>query len=98
MSRALGTLLTVTVAFAGGVITGILLSPQSGKENRKWISNQSDEAKNWIEDKGKHFLKESEERLDKISSGVKRTVKEKLPDLYEATESLHFDEEEMEDA
>lgn len=86
MSRGIGTLLTGLVAFAGGVVTGLLLTPKSGRENRQWI-----------EDKSHKILEDGEKRLGAVSKNIKKNVKENLPDLYEATEILHFEDEELEE-
>lgn len=86
MSRGIGTLLTGLVAFAGGVVAGVLLTPKSGRENRQWI-----------EDKSHKILEDGERKIDAVSKNIKRSVKENLPDLYEATEILHFEDEELEE-
>tara|TARA_R110002096_G_scaffold326134_4_gene520057 strand:- start:7924 stop:8220 length:297 start_codon:yes stop_codon:yes gene_type:complete len=96
MNKGTGFFLTGVVAFASGLITGILLAPKSGKDNRKWIQDQSKEAKDWIEVKGQHLLDESERRISEVSKEIKKTVKEAVPDLYEATSSLHFDDDDIE--
>ncbi|GAB5409778.1 MAG: hypothetical protein BalsKO_21430 [Balneolaceae bacterium] len=94
MNRSLGTLLTTLISFSSGLVIGLLLSPKSGKENRKWISEHTDGARYWVEDRGSKLLKESEQRLSKITKGVK----EAIPDLYEATSSIVFEEELEENA
>jgi gas vesicle protein len=86
MSRGIGTLLTGLAAFAGGVVTGLLLTPKSGKENRQWIENQSH-----------RLLEDGEKKIGQVSRNIKKSVKENLPDLYEATELLHFEDEELEE-
>lgn len=86
MSRGIGTLLTGLAAFAGGVVAGSLLTPKSGKENRQWIEDQSHK-----------ILEDGEKRIGEVSKNIKRSVKENLPDLYEATELLQFDDEELEE-
>ncbi|MTI86822.1 MAG: YtxH domain-containing protein [Balneolaceae bacterium] len=92
------TIITGLVAFASGFVTGLLLSPKNGKENRKWISNHTRDTKNWIEDHGHKLFEESEKRIDRLSKGLKNTVKENVPDLYRATESLHFSDTESHDS
>lgn len=94
MNRTIGTVITAVTAFAGGVIAGMLITPQNGRENRKWISEHTSEAKHWMEDHGQKILEESEKKLGKISEGIR----ESLPDLYEATESVFLDESDLEDA
>ncbi len=98
MNKGTGFFLTGVVAFASGLITGMLLAPRSGKDNRKWIQDQSREAKDWIEIKGQQLLEESERRIDEVSQEIKKTVKEAVPDLYEATSSLDFDDDDLESA
>ena len=93
MSRSLETLMVTLAGISAGVVFGLLLSPKSGKENRKWIGKKTGGAKHWVEDHGSKIVKESEERLHKISSNVKEII----PDLYEATESILFEEEEFEE-
>ena len=93
MSRPIETLLATVAGFSAGIVFALLLSPKSGRENREWISRQTGEAKHWVEDHGNKIVKEGEERLHKISSNVKEII----PDLYQATESILFDEEELEE-
>lgn len=93
MKRGIGTLIIGLSGLAAGFIAGLLLTPKSGKENRKWISEHSKETKDWLEGQGIKLKKDSEERIDQVSRGIKKTVKDAVPDLYEATEDLHFSEE-----
>lgn len=94
MNRGIKNLLLGLTAFSGGFFAALMLSPKSGKENRKWVSDQSKETKDWIEDKSTQLAKESEKRIDRVSKGIKKTVEDSLPDLYEATENLSFSETE----
>lgn len=83
-------------SFCGWCNNRIITNPTNRKENRQWIHDQSEDAKHWLEEKGSKILDESERRLGEVSKKVKTSVKENLPDLYEATESLEFDDEELE--
>lgn len=83
MKRGIGTLLFGATAFAGGIIAGLLLTPKSGKENLHWLEAQ-----------GRKLKKDGEMRIDKVSKGIKKTVKDTFPDLYAATEDLDFSEAE----
>ena len=96
MKRVLGTILVGATAFAGGLISGLLLTPKSGKVNRRWVSMQGKETKDWLEEKGKKLKKDNEHRIDRFSEGVKKTLKDAVPNLYEATENLHFSDDEEE--
>jgi|AntRauTorcE11897_2_1112592.scaffolds.fasta_scaffold19310_2 gas vesicle protein len=94
MKLGLGTLLVGTTALAGGVIAGFLLAPKSGKENRNWLKSQSGQTKNWLEHTSRKLRDDGEQRIDRLSKGIKRSLKDSLPDLYEATSELSFSEEE----
>ncbi|HCD51243.1 MAG TPA: YtxH domain-containing protein [Balneolaceae bacterium] len=94
MNRIAGTIFTTVVSFTAGLVTGLLIAPKSGKENREWISEHGEEAKQWVELKGQRLIEESEKRIGKISENIK----EAIPDLYSATEEMHFNDEELEDA
>lgn len=98
MKRGIGILTFGISAFAGGLIAGLLITPKSGKENRKWLSQHGQETRNWLEDRGKKIKQDSEKRIDRVSEGIRKTVKNTVPDLYEATENLHFSEEDQEHA
>ncbi|MFN1836213.1 YtxH domain-containing protein [Balneola sp. MJW-20] len=91
MDKRLAILLSGVVGIAGGVITALLLSPKSGRENREWIADQTEGTKLWLEEKGKNIREEGEKRIDRISRGVKKTLDENLPDLYKATEKMKFE-------
>ncbi|MEQ9309153.1 MAG: YtxH domain-containing protein [Balneolaceae bacterium] len=93
MNRSIEALLTTVVGFTTGIVIGLLLSPKSGKENRKWVSEHTGEAKNWVENRGGKLVKESEHKLGRITKGVKKVI----PDLYEATSNILFEEEELEE-
>ncbi|HBQ59951.1 MAG TPA: YtxH domain-containing protein [Balneolaceae bacterium] len=94
MKQGFGTLLLSSAAFAGGVVAGFLLTPRSGKENLQVLNEYSKETKSWLQDQGQKIISDSEKRIDKVSQGIRKTVKDAVPDLYEATEDLHFTEEE----
>lgn len=94
MKNIIGTVLFGAATFAGGMIAGLLLTPKSGKENRKWISDQSKETKHWLDEQSHKLKEDSEKRIDRVSKGIKKTMKDAVPDLYEATESLRISEEE----
>lgn len=79
MSKTIDTILVSLTAFAAGYITASLLNEKSGKENRQWL-----------EDTSQKLVKESEKKIDRVSKGIRKTVNDTLPDLYEATEGLVF--------
>lgn len=77
MSKAIDTIFVGLIAFAGGYVAASLFNSKNGVENRKWL-----------EDKSQKLVKESEKRIDQVSKGIRKTVNDSLPDLYEATEGL----------
>ncbi len=93
MSRRIGTIFTALASFSAGVAVGLLVTPQSGKDNRRWISEHSSEAKDWVDGKRHKLLEQSEKKLGKIQ----HDLKDSIPDLYEATEELFFDDADMND-
>ena len=90
MNRKLALILSGVAGLAGGVIATMLLSPRSGRENREWLSEQTEDTKNWIGDKSRRIREEGEKRIDRISKGVRKTLDENVPDLYKATEDMSF--------
>ena len=93
MSKTLTAVVTALASFSAGVVVGLLITPASGKQNRKWITEHSNDARHWVEEKGHRLIEESEKKLEKISDGIK----ESIPDLYEATEDVHLDDTDMKD-
>lgn len=91
MKKAHGTIIASMVGFSAGMATGLLLSPKSGKELRSWISSQTKGTKNWVEERSTKILNNAEYQLSKISEKIKSAV----PNLYEATEVIHFEEEDL---
>lgn len=85
-----------TGAFLGGVLTGLLISPKSGPENRKWITNNTDELTGWADRKGREFKSKTDEQVSHLKENVKKSVKKTVPDLYEATEYLGLKDEDLE--
>lgn len=83
-------------AFLGGVLTGLLISPKSGPENRKWITNNTDELTGWADRKGRELKSKTDEQVSHLKENVKKSVKKSVPDLYEATEDLGLKDEDLE--
>lgn len=83
-------------AFLGGVITGLMISPKSGPENRKWITDNTDELSGWADRKGRELKSRTDEQVSHLKENVKKSVKKTVPDLYEATEDLGLKDEDLE--
>lgn len=80
--------------FAAGIAAGLLLSPKSGRENREYIRQSTDHAGKWVQSK----RDEAQMKAHKVTDKVKRSVKEHVPDLYEATNSLQMNDEDLKTA
>ncbi|MDZ7690533.1 MAG: YtxH domain-containing protein [Balneolaceae bacterium] len=90
-----GLLLLAASSFLGGVGLGLLLSPRSGKQNREWITDHTSELADWVDEKSRRSIEESEKRLAKIRSRMRKGYRDNIPDLYEATEYLGLDGSEL---
>lgn len=95
MSTSFKIAITALTSFAGGLVVGMLLTPQSGKENRQWISDSADDAKNWITEKGQTLKSEGQQKISNVKESVKKGVKTNMPNLYEATEDLKLSDEDL---
>lgn len=84
-------LLVSAGSFLSGIALGFLMAPNSGKENRKWITSQTQDIVDWIEENSKNALDTTEKRLEMLRANVHDTI----PDLYLATENLGIDESEL---
>ena len=89
--NGLNILVAAVGLFAAGIAAGLLLSPKSGRENREFIRKGADDAGNWVHAK----RSEAQDKVHQVSDKVKRTVKEHVPDLYEATNGLHLDDDDV---
>ena len=85
-------LLLAATSFAGGMALGLLLAPRSGKENREWVNSQATELSNWAVKQQGDLVNKGEKQFKNIKSKVNRGIKDNVPDLYEATEHLNFDD------
>lgn len=92
---SIGTFFLTAGAFAGGVITGLLLAPKSGRESREWIHNQADEVADWVDAQGKKAVHDAEERVKHLKEDVEGNLKKNFPDLYEATQEIGLRDEEL---
>jgi len=95
MSKQIGTFFAIITSFGAGFMLGLLAAPKSGKENREWLSSNADEAKHWLEEKGTSLKKVSEKRISGVAKDIRKTVKDAVPDLYEATEDLRLENNDL---
>lgn len=96
MSKNNGLNILVTAAgfFLTGLAAGVLLAPKSGRESRRIIKGGAENANTWVQSKGK----DAREKAHQVSDTIKRSVKEHVPDLYEATNSLTLSDDDVKTA
>lgn len=89
--KAADKIILISGGFAGGFITGYAVtlykSSDAFRAQRKRIET--------IIERFSNALKESQERLSEVNSRLRRELKDPIPDLYRATESLSLDESEL---
>ena len=85
-------ILLTASSFAGGLALGLLLSPKTGKEYRKWVNEQTNDLTDWIDVQGKEVLKKSSAQINGMNKKVRAGIKDSIPNLYDATEEIRLDE------
>lgn len=90
-----GLFLLATSSFIGGMALGLLLSPRSGSENRRWIASNATELADWVDKRGRDAIQQGEEQFSHIRSNIHKGIRKNVPDLYEATEQIDFDTSRM---
>jgi len=93
-NNGLNVLVTAVGFFLTGLAAGVLLAPKSGRENRQLILGGAENANTWVQSKGKN----AREKAHQVGDTIKRSVKEHVPDLYEATDSLTLSDEDVKTA
>lgn len=84
-------MILLSSGIAGGFLAGYLMSSYQR-------SDQFHEQKKRVETAISRFsqvMKESQLRLREVNSRMKKELTQPIPDLYRATESLSFDENEL---
>lgn len=81
-------LFITTASFVGGVAAGLMLAPKSGRESREWMTDNATEIANWVDDKGRTVIDKGADQLRRTQESIHKSVKDSLPDLYEATEQI----------
>lgn len=92
-----GIFLLATGSFLGGMALGALLSPKTGRENRRWIANSATELADWVDQKRHDAIRQGEIQAGHIRRNIHKGIKNNVPDLYEATEQIDLDRSELTD-
>lgn len=91
--RSLITRFIITAtSFAGGMALGMLLSPRSGKENRRWIQRQTNDISGWMDHQRKGVIRKSEKQFSEVRKKVHQGIRKNVPDLYDATEEIRLND------
>lgn len=84
----ISSIFLATTSFIGGIAVGFLLSPKSGNENRMWLSDHTTELTNWVDDQRQSAKDKSSKELQRFRKNVQQGIRQHIPDLYEATEDI----------
>jgi gas vesicle protein len=87
-NNALRNIILVSGAFAAGVITGMLLSPKSGEDNRDWINQNAKKASDWVDRQSREAVSRSEKALQEYSDRLKKEFKDSVSEIQKASEKL----------
>lgn len=87
MSRKTSFLL-FTTSFLGGLAAGLLLSPKKGEQNRAWLSENAVELTRWAKIQRRIAKRKSARELDKLRKNIHQGIRQNIPDLYEATDTI----------
>jgi gas vesicle protein len=83
-SKTIPYLFVAAGAFLGGVALGLLVSPQSGRDNREMIRKKSNDMAKFVAQQGR-----------KVKADVSKEMKRNFPDLYAATTDIELDENDV---
>lgn len=90
----LKSLLVFTSSFVGGVTAGLLLAPKNGAQNRRWLSLRIKKFREWAA----HQQRKAKITGQKEWYSLRNMCNpnRNIPDLYQATAGLTFNEYEPE--
>jgi hypothetical protein len=97
MSHILKNSLLIGSGFATGVIAGYLIYPVSKKQRINELLNRAEAAIDGLNEKSLRLKLKGNESFQKFRSTVNRELRQPIPDLYKATESLSLDESDLVD-
>lgn len=97
MSNIIKNTLLIGSGFAGGVIAGYLIYPVSKKQRINELLNRAETALDGMNEKSLKLKLKGNESIRKFRSAVNKELRQPIPDLYKATESLSLDESDLVD-
>jgi gas vesicle protein len=94
-STKLGSIVIAATTFCGGIAAGLLLAPKKGETNRRWISKKAKNLNYWLHRHRRNLANKSTKELNRLRNHIQQGVKNNVPDLYEATESISLNNDEV---
>lgn len=82
----ISSIFLATTSFIGGVAVGLLLSSKSADKIR--LSEHMAELAQWLDIRRKSAADKSSKELQQFRKNVHQGIRQNIPDLYEATEDL----------
>ncbi len=93
--NTVGIILAAAGAFVGGVALGMLLAPKSGRENREYLRKSTVDLADWLENQSRDVQSKASKRAHEVAENVRKSVKKNFPDLYDATDSLSMNDDDV---
>ncbi|MGM0547513.1 MAG: hypothetical protein ACQEST_12420 [Bacteroidota bacterium] len=81
-------LLLFTTSFLSGFAAGLLFTPQTGSQNRAWLTKNASKLGRWAKLQKLLAHRKSDRELSAIQKNVQQGIRQHIPDLYESTEHI----------
>jgi gas vesicle protein len=82
------SILLASASFIGGLTAGLLLAPEPGRRNRKWLRKRANSLSRWIDNQRQSIQHKGRKELRKVHTNVQQGIRQNVPDLYSATEHI----------
>lgn len=96
--KQFSSILLASASFIGGLTAGLLLAPDGGKRNRKWLKKRANTLSRWIDNQRQSIQHKGRKELHKVHTNVQREIRQNVPDLYSATEHIDLSERDINSA
>lgn len=88
-------LILFTTSFLSGVVTGLLLSPNRGKDSRRWFSKNLLIDSRWTEMQNQAITQKGSQKLLTFKTKVNQGIQQHIPNLYKATDTIQLSEKDI---
>jgi|SRR5699024_2330184 len=89
-SCKLNSFLLTTGSLLSGIALGALLSPKSGPQNRKLLTQYASSIGHWLSQKYPIYKYRHCSKLLNIQQNMQKGFNRNIPDLYKATEQIEL--------